>query len=213
MNLKMYATFSWLIISLSVMAGPTRITDLVCSSTNGGAFISWIAPTPSGSTTLTNLDVRYGTSPITTLNWNSKTRVAWLTDPGTPGTIQNAVVTGLIPGAIYYFAVRVQDSSGSWSTMSNLGFTMIGDSTYSVTLAWDPSPDSAVTHYYTKIGLGSGTYSITNLVGNVTTSRVFDLSWGVTYYFVVTAGDAYLNESDPSNEISYMPPNKKPLPP
>ncbi len=63
MKIKMYATFGWLFVPLITMAGPSRVMDLSASSTNGGTVLAWTAPTPSGVTTLSSIDVRYDTSP------------------------------------------------------------------------------------------------------------------------------------------------------
>ena len=204
--MKMYAAFGWLLVPLSIMAGPSRVMDLSTSSTNGGTVLTWTAPTPSGVTTLSSIDVRYGTSPINTLNWASKTRVAWLTSPGTPQTVQTATVTSLTPNTTYYFAVKVQDSAGSWSTMSNLAMVSTGGATYTVMLAWDPSASSYVTSYNIYVGTASATYTNVISTGNVTLATVTGLAWGVTYYYAATAVDINGVESDFSNEISYKRP-------
>ncbi len=102
-----------------------------------------------------------------------------------------AVVTSLTPNTTYYFAIKVQDSAGSWSTMSNLAMVSTGGSTYTVTLAWDPSPDATMTNYNIYVGTASGTYDVsTNLVGNVTLGTVTGLAWGTIYYYAVIASDA-----------------------
>ena len=198
----MCGVFGWLFVPLLTMAGPSRVMNLSAISTNGGTVLTWTAPTPSGVTTLSSIDVRYDTSPINTLNWASKTRVVWLTDPGTPGTVQMAVVTSLTPNTTYYFAIKVQDSMGSWSTMSNLAMVSTGGSTYTVTLAWDPSPDATMTNYNIYVGTASGTYDVgTNLVGNVTSGAVTGLAWGTIYYYAVIASDANGIQGYFSNEV------------
>lgn len=206
MNIKICAAFGWLFVPFLTMAGPSRIMDLSAISTNGGTVLTWTAPTPSGVTTLSSIDVRYDTSPITTLNWASKTRVAWLTSPGTPHTVQTATVTSLTPNTTYYFAIKVQDSTGSWSTMSNLAMVSTGGATYTVILAWDPSMSSSVSSYNIYVGTASATYTNVISTGNVTLGTVTGLVWGVTYYYAATAVDTNGLETDFSNEISYKRP-------
>jgi hypothetical protein len=74
----------------------------------------------------------------------------------------------------------------------------------SVTLAWDPSPDSAVTGYRVHYGVVSGQYTNSLTVGNSTATTVSGLVPGVTYYFATTAYNASGAQSQFSNEISYQ---------
>jgi hypothetical protein len=75
----------------------------------------------------------------------------------------------------------------------------------SVTLIWDPSPDTNVVAYSVYYGPSTGNY--TNLVnaGNSTNVTISGLVIGGTYYFVATAIDVAGLESDPSNEVNYTP--------
>lgn len=74
----------------------------------------------------------------------------------------------------------------------------------SVTLAWDPSPDPAVTGYRVHYGVVVGQYTNSLAVGNATATTVAGLVNGVTYYFAITAYDASGVQSQFSNEISYQ---------
>src|SRR5258706_15298527 len=76
----------------------------------------------------------------------------------------------------------------------------------SVTLAWDPSPDTNVISYNVYYGPGTGNYTNLLSLGNTTNATVTGLLEGGTYFFVATAVDAIGLESDPSNEISYSVP-------
>ena len=69
-------------------------------------------------------------------------------------------------------------------------------------LAWDPSPDSAVTGYIVHRGSSSGMYTTEVNVGLATTYTLPSLASG-TYYFSVTAYDGSARESSFSNELSY----------
>lgn len=77
---------------------------------------------------------------------------------------------------------------------------------HSVTLAWDPSPDSGVGLYRVHYGTSPGVYTETQDAGLSMTNTVLGLTGGVTYYFAVTAVGTNQLESDFSNEVSYTPP-------
>jgi hypothetical protein len=76
---------------------------------------------------------------------------------------------------------------------------------YSVTLAWDPSPDDSVTGYYIWYGTVSQIYTQRIDAGNATTQTVSGLTEGVTYFFAICAYDAEGYTSDFSNEIIFTP--------
>lgn len=76
----------------------------------------------------------------------------------------------------------------------------------SVSLAWNPSPDSSVTGYRVYSGIKTGTYTNAVDVGNKTNATIVGLQEGVTYYFAATAYDAAGLESEFSNEVAYTPP-------
>ena len=76
----------------------------------------------------------------------------------------------------------------------------------SVTLAWDPSPDPAVTGYNAYYGVVSGSYTNMVSAGNTTNATVSGLVAGVTYYFAATAANSAGLESDYSNEVIYSVP-------
>ncbi len=85
------------------------------------------------------------------------------------------------------------------------GAIVAGSGAYSVTLAWDPSPDTNVVGYCLYYGPASGQYSNRVGLGNVTTVAVSGLVGGVTYYFAATAIAADGQESGFSQEIKYTP--------
>lgn len=70
----------------------------------------------------------------------------------------------------------------------------------SVTLSWDPNPETDIVGYNVYIGSNTRNYINSIPVGNVTTYQVLDLKCS-TYYFAVTALNAFA-ESDYSNEVS-----------
>ena len=79
----------------------------------------------------------------------------------------------------------------------------------SVTLLWEPSPDSNVTGYVVYWGTVGAPTPMRQDVGNVTNAPVNDLQLNQTYFFYVTAYDSACNESAPSNVINYtVPPHR-----
>lgn len=76
--------------------------------------------------------------------------------------------------------------------------------TASVTLAWDPSPDTNVAGYYLSWGTNSGNYTLTNVCpGAVTNNVVSNLTPYVVYFFAVAAYSEDSLMSDWSNEVTY----------
>jgi hypothetical protein len=80
----------------------------------------------------------------------------------------------------------------------------------SLTLQWDPSPDTTVAGYRVY-WIDAATKTVNSLdVGNATTATVDSLDESKTYQFYVTAYAAIFNglgfeqvESDPSNQVAY----------
>lgn len=76
----------------------------------------------------------------------------------------------------------------------------------SVSLAWDPSPDTNVVGYALYYGLRDEGYTIRLDVQNELTATVSNLTLGLTYTFVVTAYTGEGVESLPSNEVAFLVP-------
>jgi hypothetical protein len=72
-----------------------------------------------------------------------------------------------------------------------------------VTLAWDPNTESDLAGYRIHYGTGSGSYSVSLDVHNVTTYTITGLIDGQTYYFAATAYNASGNSSGFSNEVRF----------
>ncbi|PWB76146.1 hypothetical protein C3F09_00930 [candidate division GN15 bacterium] len=64
--------------------------------------------------------MRYSTSPITSTNWNTATRVGGLPTPLPYGNREAFTVSGLLPSTTYYFAIRAADEALNWSIISNI---------------------------------------------------------------------------------------------
>jgi len=76
----------------------------------------------------------------------------------------------------------------------------------SITLEWGPSPDADVNNYRLYWGPGSGNYTNSHDLGNVTNTVFTNIIGGAHYYFVVTAMNVEGAESDPSNEVDFKIP-------
>jgi len=76
----------------------------------------------------------------------------------------------------------------------------------SVTLAWNPSPDTSVVGYMVLYGSDTTHYNNQVDAGTNTTWSVTGLQAGTTNYFEVAAYDVNHNSSPPSNPVEYVVP-------
>lgn len=101
---------------------PSVITNLSASNiTQNSVNLSWTAPGddgPSGTASL--YDLRYATSTVTQINWNSALETNGEPVPLSAGSQQLFTVTGLLASTTYYFAVKTKDEANNWSTISNI---------------------------------------------------------------------------------------------
>ena len=100
---------------------PGTITNLATSMiSDQNLALIWTAPGDDGmSGQATAYDLRQSTSPLTDINFGSSTSIA-LTSPGASGSSQATVISGLTPGATYYFAIKARDEAGNWSLLGNV---------------------------------------------------------------------------------------------
>ena len=94
----------------------------------------------------------------------------------------------------------------AWLAMLAL-WTLTAQASISVSLAWDPSPDTNVVGYALYYGNASGNYPVRVDAGIQTSTTVTGLTAGLTYYFVAVAYTADGVESLPSNEVTYRLPD------
>src|SRR5579859_6301168 len=80
----------------------------------------------------------------------------------------------------------------------------------SVTLAWNPDATPGLVGYNLYQGAASGSYTNKITVGIQTNATVSGLTYGVKYYFTVTAFTSVGLESPYSNEITYTPATNPP---
>ena len=200
------ACICWL-LELGAYAAPGRIQDLTATMTGTTVTLRWTTPTPGAGQTLISNDVRMGTSSINTGNWTNNTRIDSLDDsPGTPGTPQTATITGLSTNTSYYFAIKVSDTSGTWSIPSNLLGVKTLVTTNGFRPAWDISPESFVVGYRIYTGYSSYDYNTAINVGNVTSALIPTPILGQTYYVICCAYSGDDQDSTLSNEIVYTQP-------
>jgi hypothetical protein len=83
---------------------------------------------------------------------------------------------------------------------------LAGAQAASVSLEWSPSSDTNVTGYNIYYGTSSGDYSNEVAIGNTLTTTISNLTCGATYYFAATAVDSAGDESDFSNESTFIVP-------
>lgn len=75
-----------------------------------------------------------------------------------------------------------------------------------VDLQWNGNPDPSVSGYNVYYGGASRSYTNIVSVGDTTNAIIGGLTEGQTYYFAVTAYDAFGDESDFSDETVYVVP-------
>lgn len=190
--------------SYAYIESPTAPQTPSASPTGAGqATVTWAAPADDGGSVVTGYLVEYGTSP--TLTGASTTTV---------GAVTSTNITGLTPGATYYFRIRAQNfvtngagcnSVPSAITTGIVMGTVAGAPTAlvatavagAVGLTWSaPASDggSAITSYTldyaTDAGFTTGLVSLTGLPPTPREKTVVGLTPGATYYYRVKAVNA-----------------------
>lgn len=101
---------------------PSAIDDLRLGyASSSSVHLSWTTPGDDGDAgTAVSYDIRYSTSPITSLNFASATPVPAPPSPYPGGYDQAMNVTGLSPSTTYYFAMRASDEANNASDVSNV---------------------------------------------------------------------------------------------
>lgn len=102
---------------------PSAISNLTASTTSTTTVLtSWTEPGDDlDYGTTTSYEVRYATSsPITEGNWASTTLPGNQPTPHVAGSAGQMQIQGLVPGNVYYFAVKTTDEAGNTSSLSNV---------------------------------------------------------------------------------------------
>lgn len=101
---------------------PAVIANLqVVGTTASSLTLQWTAPGDDGNIgTASAYELRYSTSPITALNFNSALLVGGVPAPQSAGSTESIEVTGLESSTQYYFAIITADEVPNWSGISNV---------------------------------------------------------------------------------------------
>ncbi|MBI2459055.1 MAG: IPT/TIG domain-containing protein [Parcubacteria group bacterium] len=181
----------------------------------GKAGLVWQAITVPDGQTLDKYLVYYG---VKSKNYTELAAVA------TVGTIDNPfIISNLINGVKYYFAVTAKYKSGAESGYSNQTNFIPADkwppfkpvlsgvsmATSTASLSWPDNQDDTAFYkiYYGAISgfLGASVSLDKNkCVDEKCELKINNLNSGTTYYFAVSAIDGYNNESNKSSEINLI---------
>lgn len=119
------------------------------SAATGSATLHWTAPgDDSLSGRATAYDIRSSLSPITEANFLLATRIPGISAPKAAGSAESLLVTGLVSGSDYYFALKTADEAANWSRISNIVHSTVGTTNvgapfaYRLTGPW-PNPARA----------------------------------------------------------------------
>ena len=139
---------------------PATVVDLAVTSVTGTtATLTWTAPGDDGqSGTADHYQIKRSTSPITSANFDDAPDVLNPPFPELGGEPETLLVTALLEGVTYYFALRAVDPAGNRGTVSNvvtaatasiapaqvtdLRVTDVGDTV--VMLAWTATGDDGL---------------------------------------------------------------------
>ena len=104
------------------VTAPAAIADLAAAALDPTTVeLTWTAPGDDGATgTAASYDIRRSGAAITAENWDSATPVPGEPVPAGAGTQQTLVVSNLVVGTDYYFAMRASDEIPNESEISNV---------------------------------------------------------------------------------------------
>ncbi|MBU2634826.1 MAG: lamin tail domain-containing protein [Nanoarchaeota archaeon] len=210
---------------------PASITNLVVEADGEGeCFLTWSAPGDDGTAgTANNYILKYASYQITVENWNDNKTLLY-TDIWVPvgsggsleGVDNSRVVSGLLPGTSYYFAIRTSDEVDNISNVSNsphcffenyvpaepLGLTILDPGIgQTLELSWSSNQDIDIAGY--RIYRSTFTCDI-NEKAEVSAALWISytdngLDDGSTYYYQITAIDISGYESRASSEVFNCP--------
>lgn len=102
---------------------PPPIDDLSAQTgdSRGEIILNWTTP-EEGASKIIEYQVKYSEEKITEDNWNSTSTIGIiynLSIPDNPGDEENVIISDLMPGDNYYFAVKYKDELNNISPASN----------------------------------------------------------------------------------------------
>jgi hypothetical protein len=100
---------------------PDAIADLTATEV-GITYVtlSWTSPADPGNGSASVYDIRYSTSPITEINFESATPYVNPPVPKIAGSEETLTISGLLADTPYYFAIKSADFFGNFSAISNV---------------------------------------------------------------------------------------------
>jgi len=140
---------------------PGVVADLLASGeVQDSVTLTWTATGDGDAVGAAYLnDVRYATEPIDEVTWDVATRASGEPIPQLAGSPETFVVSRLMPGTTYYFALKAMDEVGNVGGLSNLASATTLPSTWAVEAveagadvgfyhghAYDPSGNPAVAY-------------------------------------------------------------------
>ena len=117
------------------------------------ATLHWTAPGHDSLTgRATAYDIRYSLSPISAANFLLATRVVGVPAPKAAGSAESLLITNLVAGSGYYYAIKTADEAANWSGISNIAHTTGVTTKIDTPLAYQfsgpwPNPARASAHW------------------------------------------------------------------
>lgn len=106
-------------LSIGVAVSPQYVSAAVVEAVS--ITLTWTAPGNDGNYgTAKEYDIRYLTTMITEDNWDKATQVVGEPTPRPAGMVESCTIADLLPGTLYFFAVRTVDDAMNWSPLSNV---------------------------------------------------------------------------------------------
>lgn len=138
--------------------------------------------------------------------WTVSDGASWLSLSPTSGS-HNGIITARINTATATQgnnAATITVKSGDITRTVHVTLTLNAPSSPSIRLTWKANTESDLAGYRVYRATSSGTYGapLATIQGNTTSYIATGLTFGTTYFFVVTAFDIAGNESAYSNEVS-----------
>lgn len=196
---------------------PAAITNLFpIFITSNSVTLRWSAPGDDDLLgTAASYDLRISTDPIDETNWATAMPIPNVPAPDAPGTGQFFTVGDLLPGMIYFFAIKTTDDTNNISPLSNVpgvatpapdlptmpsGLTATAIATNEIDLAWTDNSDTE-DGFLVERSTDGLTFELLGGVGSGGTSAA-DLSTipSTTYWYRVSATNAA--GASPASEIA-----------
>lgn len=101
---------------------PAAVEDIRATNIGTNSFVlNWTAPGDDGNNgQALQYDIRLSKNKITNSSWNTDTQLTGEPTPSFAGFAENYTVVGLLPGQVYYVAIKTIDDAGNISSISNV---------------------------------------------------------------------------------------------